>query len=586
MTMPSMTKTLLLAAALLVGIACNDSTSPPTPAGSPTVASVTVALSPGTLLVGSTVQLTATTKDSAGNVLTGRAVTWASSDTAVATVSATGLVTGVAVGSAMITATAEGKNGTAAVTVTAPPPVLVASVTVAPATVLVGMTVQLTAATKDAAGNVLTGRTVTWATSNPAVATVNSTGLATGVAGGQATITATSEGQSGTAAITVVVLTFATVSGGGDHTCGVTTGGTAYCWGDNGLGQLGTGTTTNSATPVAVAGGLTFAAVSASTGSFTCGLTVGGAAYCWGANDVGMLGTGSSGQSSVPVAVAGGLRFGALSTGYDHTCALTANGTPYCWGANQFGQLGTGPAGGPQFCVDNFPCSTVPAAVSGGLTFAAVSAGTGATGFTCGLTPGGAAYCWGYNGDGELGTGTTTNNSTPLAVGGGFTFAAVSTGAYHICGLTKNGAAYCWGYSGFGEFGDGSYGRISQTPVAVSGGLTFAAVSAGLFNTCGITASVVLYCWGANGAGELGIGSTTGPELCNANDLDYLDPCSTVPVAVSGGLTFAVVSVADFYSCGGTTGGAAYCWGTNFYGQLGTGTTTSSSVPVKVAGQP
>jgi alpha-tubulin suppressor-like RCC1 family protein len=107
-----------------------------------------------------------------------------------------------------------------------------------------------------------------------------------------------------------------------------------------------------------------------------------------------------------------------------------------------------------------------------------------------------------------------------------------------------------------------------------------------LFNTCGITASVVLYCWGANGAGELGIGSTTGPELCNANDLDYLDPCSTVPVAVSGGLTFAVVSVADFYSCGGTTGGAAYCWGTNFYGQLGTGTTTSSSVPVKVAGQP
>src|SRR6266851_730877 len=334
MTMPSRTKTLLLAAAMLMGIACKDSTSPP--AGPPAVASVTVAPSPGTLPVGSTAQLTATTKD--------------------------------------------------------------------------------------AAGNVLTGRTVTWATSNPAVATVNSTGLATGVAAGQATITATSEGQSGTAAITVSVLTFATVSGGGDHTCGVTTGGVVYCWGNNGLGQLGNGTTTNSATPVAVAGGLTFAAVSASTGSFTCGLTRGGAAYCWGTKD--QLGTGSREQSSVPVAVAGGYSFSALSTGHDHACALTADGTAYCWGYNQFDQLGTGPAGGPQFC-DDFPCSTVPAAVAGGLKFAAVSAGTGAIGFTCGLTPAGAAYCWGYNGDGELGDGTTANSSTPLAVGGGSTFAAV-----------------------------------------------------------------------------------------------------------------------------------------------------------------
>src|SRR3989454_3013724 len=232
---------------------------------------------------------------------------------------------------------------------TVPPSVPVASVTVAPASVLVGVTVQLTATTKDAAGNLLTGRTVTWVTSNPGVATVNSTGLATGVAAGRATITAISEGQSGTAAITVAVLTFATVSGGDDHTCGVTADGVAYCWGNNGLGQLGNGTTTNSAIPAAVAGGLTFAAVSASTGSFTCGLTPGGAAYCWGANDVGMLGTGSSGRSSVPVAVAGGHSFSALSTGYDHTCARTANGTAYCWGGNQFGQLGTGPAGGPPF---------------------------------------------------------------------------------------------------------------------------------------------------------------------------------------------------------------------------------------------
>jgi len=463
------------------------------------------------------------------------------------------------------------------------PPSAVAHVTVSPspATVLIGGSRQLVARLEDAAGNVLTGRVLIWGSGNTAVATVNSTGLVTGIAAGQATITATSEGRGGTAAITVAVLSFATVSAGDDHTCGVTTGGPAYCWGNNGLGQLGNGTTTNSATPAVVAGGLAFTAVSASTGSFTCGLTRGGAAYCWGADQ---LGTGSRERSSVPVAVAGGHSFNALSTGHDHTCALTANGTAYCWGYNQFSQLGTGPAGGPEFC-DAFPCSTAPAAVSGGLTFAAVSASTGALGFTCSLTPGGAAYCWGYN-DGELGNGTTTNSSTPLAVGGGVTFAAVTTGAFHSCGLTKDGAAYCWGLNEDGELGNGSYAQISWTPVAVSGGLTFAAVSAGLFNTCGITTSGVLYCWGYNGAGELGIGSATGPEVCYADEPDYAEPCSTVPVAVSGGLKFAVVSVADYYTCGMTSGGAAYCWGANYYGQLGTGTTTSSTVPVKVAGQP
>ncbi len=167
------------------------------------VASVTVTPSSATILVGATVQLTATPKDSAGNPLSGTTVTWASSGTAVATVSASGLVTGKTAGSATITATAGGKSGTAAVTVA---PVPVASVTVAPssATILVGATVQLTATPKDSAGNLLSGRTVTWSTSVPAVATVSSSGVVTGVATGSAAITATSEGKNGTSAITVV----------------------------------------------------------------------------------------------------------------------------------------------------------------------------------------------------------------------------------------------------------------------------------------------------------------------------------------------------------------------------------------------
>jgi uncharacterized protein YjdB len=175
------------------------------------VASVTVSPTSSSIAVGGTQQLSAVTKDAAGNTLTGRVVTWASSNTAVATVNGSGLVTGRAAGTATITATSEGKSGTAAITVTVVP---VASVTVSPAsaTIAVGGTQQLSAVTKDSAGNTLTGRVVTWGSSNTAVATVSAAGLVRGVAAGSVTITATSEGKSGTAAITAIVVPVASVT--------------------------------------------------------------------------------------------------------------------------------------------------------------------------------------------------------------------------------------------------------------------------------------------------------------------------------------------------------------------------------------
>ena len=168
------------------------------------VASVTVSPASAAVPAGQTVQLTATSKDASGNALTGRSITWTSSNGSVATVSSNGLVSGVAAGSATITATSEGKSGTAAITVTAVS-VPVASVTVSPASASVpgGQTVQLTATPKDASGNALSGRTITWASSNTSVATVSSSGLVRGVVTGSATITATSEGKSGTATLTV-----------------------------------------------------------------------------------------------------------------------------------------------------------------------------------------------------------------------------------------------------------------------------------------------------------------------------------------------------------------------------------------------
>src|SRR3989442_1032265 len=209
------------ATGLVTGVAAGTATITATSEGQSGTASVTVANAPvasvtvsptaPNMYVGGTVQLTATPKDAAGNVLSGRVITWTSSNAAIATVSATGLVTGVAVGAATITATSEGQSGTAAVTVSSVP---VASVTVSPATanVFVGATTQLTATPKDAAGNVLSGRVISWTSSNAAIATVSATGLVTGLVAGTATITATSEGKSGTASVTVATVPVASVT--------------------------------------------------------------------------------------------------------------------------------------------------------------------------------------------------------------------------------------------------------------------------------------------------------------------------------------------------------------------------------------
>jgi uncharacterized protein YjdB len=186
------------------GTAAITVTAPPPP---PVVTTVTVLPGSASVVAGSTVSLQATVKDQYGSVMTGQSVAWSTSNPAAATVNPSGVVTGVAAGSATITATTSGKLGTAAITVTAPPPPpVVTTVTVLPgsASVMAGSTVSLQATVKDQYGTVMTGQSVTWSTSNPAAATVNSSGIVTGVATGSATITATTSGKSGTAAITVV----------------------------------------------------------------------------------------------------------------------------------------------------------------------------------------------------------------------------------------------------------------------------------------------------------------------------------------------------------------------------------------------
>src|SRR5207253_2126869 len=153
----------------------------------------------------------------------------------------------------------------------------------------------------------------------------------------------------------------------------------------------------------------------------------------------GELGNGTTTTSATPVAVSGGLSLATLSAaGFESTCGVTTSGAAYCWGVNQQGELGNGSITGPQTCV-GYACSLTPVAVSGGLSFATVSPGFDTA---CGLPTSAAAYSSVH---GPLGDGSSTSSSTPVAVSGGLSFATVSAGDGLACGVTTTGAAYCWG---------------------------------------------------------------------------------------------------------------------------------------------
>jgi alpha-tubulin suppressor-like RCC1 family protein len=212
-------------------------------------------------------------------------------------------------------------------------------------------------------------------------------------------------------------LTFASLSAGSFHTCGVTSSAEAYCWGSNAWGQLGDGSTSpRSLIPVAVSGGLAFSSVSSGNGH-TCGLTAGGTAYCWGANSWGQLGNamgaGMAIRTTTPVEVEGGHTFTSLTASSAFSCGVTVSGGAYCWGSNADGRLGIGTGGVGQF--NPFDFHVTPTAVAGGIGFATVSAGIA---HVCGMSTGGIAYCWGAGSNGQLGRESRTTANRPVKVGG------------------------------------------------------------------------------------------------------------------------------------------------------------------------
>jgi alpha-tubulin suppressor-like RCC1 family protein len=288
---------------------------------------------------------------------------------------------------------------------------------------------------------------------------------------------------------------FTQLSAGGSHTCGIRDDGETLCWGNNAVGQLGTGTAPNRFEPTVVVGGHLFTRVSASTFATTCALTAAGEAWCWGDNTAGAVGDGTTASRTIPTEVSGRLQFASISTGGQHTCALTIDGTAYCWGLNSRGQIGDG-------TISN---RLVPTPVATAQKFAMIASGLT---HTCALNTMNKAYCWGDNVGGALGDGTVESKSTPVAVDGDNDFSTLTVGERHACGITVEGITLCWGFNNFGALGDGTTVTRLE-PVPVTGSLIFKKIAAGAYFTCGISASNTTYCWGNNEGHQLGSASDT-----------------------------------------------------------------------------
>lgn len=300
-------------------------------------------------------------------------------------------------------------------------------------------------------------------------------------------------------------------------------------------------------------------ATTVSAGSeHSCAVRLNGEVACWGRNDSGQLGLGFTSDDlengvSVPGAVLGITDAVDVVAGYNHSSALRATGAVRCWGRNSSGSLGNGTTGG---------LSNVPVPVTGIST--AVSLATGDNGTSCALLADGTVTCWGYT------------SNVPVAVPGITDAVAVATGGGHRCALLSDGGIVCWGGNSNGELGDGTT-TPSSVPVSVVGIATATAVSAGNGFSCAVLADGGVRCWGTNYNGALGTGSSTPTS-------------SSVPLAVTGIADAVSVSAASGYqgifrhACAALVDGTAKCWGDNYNGALGNGTTVGSSTPVTVAG--
>lgn len=361
------------------------------------------------------------------------------------------------------------------------------------------------------------------------------------------------------------------VATGGLHTCALTSRGGVECWGWNGHGELGDGTTVDQSAPVAVSGlsGEVRAVAAGGSdetyeGSHTCALTRAGGVECWGWNKYGQLGDGTRTDRQTPVPVRGlsrGVR--VIAAGGESiyrggfSCAVTNRGGARCWGANQSGQLGDG--------TRRLRTKPVPVHGISALTIAAGGS------HACAVTRARRVLCWGNNEYGQLGDGTTRTRTRPVPVRGiGHGVLALALEGQSSCALTTARGVKCWGYNSEGELGDGTT-TDQRHPVDVVGlSRGVRQIAGGDNHACALTSGGAVKCWGFNPWGQLGIGTTAQRHR---------------PTPVRGLAKGAsAVAAGSSTTCALVRAGAVKCWGYNKFGQVGDGTKTARLQPAGVIG--
>jgi alpha-tubulin suppressor-like RCC1 family protein len=363
---------------------------------------------------------------------------------------------------------------------------------------------------------------------------------------------------------------------GVSHACGVDIAGRPWCWGAHANGA--NGGTGDRLTPVEITGGFptgtTFVDIGAGT-SHSCALTDAGAAWCWGANWNGQLGStvnlGTTTTTPQPVVTTSMTPpLTAITLGQEHTCATPDDDTLWCWGLGARGQLGNG---GTNNANEPAPVTDL------GATVTDVSAGAE---HTCAASTSSSnhprAWCWGRQADGRLGNGTITTGSvlSPTLVSTSTTtmpgaIASVTAGAGHSCALQATGKAWCWGLGESGRLGNGGTASsgVPQAVVTSPSGLTYDDIDAGFTGSCAFEATGRPWCWGRAAEGQAGDGPASTTPQSPTDTSARLTPVAVTTTNMSDPVSR--ITGGDLVTCA-LTPGDVWCWGRNDHGRLGSGT--------------